>query len=286
MQKKDCNFDSPVTISSNTLFHFTESIDHIISILKKDFRPNLSLEDLSCLGLKSKLAIPMVSFCDIPLSQTLLHMKHYGCYGIGLSKSWGKNHGINPVLYTYQDSPLAASICKSLAWTYARYLKTKPDPGFQELLEMWAQIAAIARKESPNSPLFSLWDQLLRIQCFVKPYEGPLGRGDQPIQNVRFYDEREWRFVPDFGKDLIKYLLIEGDYNDEPIRRERNNEIQKQSQIPFTSTDIKYLIVSCEEEILPMIKKIEEIAGSRYSHDEMKIFNSKIITADQIATDF
>ena len=74
-------------ISSSTLFHFTSSIDYIRSILEDEFRPNLSLEDLSCLELQEKVAIPMVSFCDIPLSQTKAHMQYYGHYGIGLAKS-------------------------------------------------------------------------------------------------------------------------------------------------------------------------------------------------------
>jgi hypothetical protein len=119
------NSDPPLTISSNTLFHFTINMDHIISILEEGFRPNLSLEDLSCLQLEQKLAIPMVSFCDIPLSQTKLHMKHYGYYAIGLSKSWGQKNGVNPVLYTYQGSPLAASLSQSLVWTYQDTLVAK-----------------------------------------------------------------------------------------------------------------------------------------------------------------
>lgn len=33
-------------ISSNTLFHFTDKLEHLISILEDDFRPGLSWEEL------------------------------------------------------------------------------------------------------------------------------------------------------------------------------------------------------------------------------------------------
>ena len=115
-----------ITISSNTLFHFTSGIHRIISILKHGFfKPNLSLEDLSFLEIEEKVAIPMVSFCDIPLSQTKAHMRVYGYYGIGLSKLWGKMNGVSPVLYTYQGSPLTASLSQCLAWTHKKYLDNK-----------------------------------------------------------------------------------------------------------------------------------------------------------------
>ena len=277
--------NSPVTISSNTLFHFTSTIDHIRSILEDEFWPNLSLEDLSCLELE-KVAIPMVSFCDIPLSQTKTHMERYGSYGIGLSKSWGKKNGVNPVLYTYQGSPLATGLNQSLAWTYAKYLGLRklPTPHV-----MWARIASIARAERQGATRHRqygrLWDQLLKIQCFIKPYEGPFYRNNQQFQNVRFYDEREWRFVPGLRGDLIKYLLYEDEYNDKTVREKANREI-RETRIGFEPSDIKYIIVSRNEEILPLIKVIEDIKGARYEGDPIKLLCSKIICADDIEKDF
>jgi hypothetical protein len=277
-----CNPDPPVTISSNTLFHFTCSIDHVISILEKDFRPNLSLEDLSCLGLQEKVAIPMVSFCDIPLSQAKAHISDYGRYGIGLSKSWGIQHGISPVIYTYQGSALTASLCKCLHWIHVNYLKAKPDPG---ALADYAPNITEQKKEQ-SAEYLKQWDQLLMIQCFLKPYEGPLHKKGKTIENVRFYNEREWRFVADLNGDLFNYLLNEKDYNDIATRKKANEEIQKRSRINFGYSDIKYIIVSRDEEILPLIKKVEEIRGDRYDSDQMKVLNSKIVTADQIIKDF
>ena len=85
-----------MNISLNTLFHFTDKIENVIGILKEGFRPHFCLEDLNDFVSRDERieylewAIPMVCFCDIPLSQSTNHREHYGNYGIGLSKEWGK----------------------------------------------------------------------------------------------------------------------------------------------------------------------------------------------------
>jgi len=52
-------------------------------------------------------AIPMVCFCDIPLSQLVSHIDTYGKYGLGMSKEWGIKKGLNPVIYFNKNSLLA-----------------------------------------------------------------------------------------------------------------------------------------------------------------------------------
>ena len=89
-------------LSANTLFHFINSLEHIISILINDFTPRYCIESFYYLGeedFQPEFALLMVCFCDIPLSQIRNHVEVYGGYAIGLSKEWGIENGINPVMY-------------------------------------------------------------------------------------------------------------------------------------------------------------------------------------------
>ncbi|HHD63799.1 MAG TPA: hypothetical protein ENK96_05420 [Desulfobulbaceae bacterium] len=104
-------------ISTNTVFHFTKSIDCLESILTNDFYPQLCIEDIfgPLAGeLEAEKAIPMVCFCDIPLSQIKKHIKNYGEYAIGLSKEWAIRNKINPVLYTFSNSNFSNNLNKAL----------------------------------------------------------------------------------------------------------------------------------------------------------------------------
>lgn len=241
-------------ISSNTLFHFTNKYEHLISILENDFRPHYSLEDFNVIfpgepANYLKLGIPMVSFCDIPLSQTEEHLSIYGHYGIGLTKEWGKRNGITPVLYTYAESILAGFIREMIKLTQGL---NGQDRGF-------------------------LYD----IFRFIKPYKGLLWRVDGSKENVVFYNEREWRYIPCQHKLLLKY----DDFINEDERKKSNADIPSQYYIPFAADDIRYLIVSTEAEILTLVRDLERLK-SKFCDDQLTILTTRIISAERIREDF
>src|SRR5436305_12297090 len=91
---------------TQTLFHFTNSLDTLLRILREGFWPQYCLEDVRWLGDKSTqwLAWPMVSFCDIPISRLHQHTEFYGFYGIGVYRAQWAATGLNPVLYISDDS--------------------------------------------------------------------------------------------------------------------------------------------------------------------------------------
>jgi hypothetical protein len=55
-------------------------------------------------------AIPMVCFCDLPLSLIKKHVEEYGGYGIGLNKTWGVKNGVAPVIYTHSRAKTRPSV--------------------------------------------------------------------------------------------------------------------------------------------------------------------------------
>ena len=70
-------------LSSNSLIHLTKSKDALIGILKEGFRIKYCLENIGARNIKVGAAFPMVSFCDIPLSEIKNHIENYGDYGVG-----------------------------------------------------------------------------------------------------------------------------------------------------------------------------------------------------------
>lgn len=250
-------------LSANSLFHFTPSIDNLINILTNEFRPHVCLEDLNVL-FKSvppkealENAIPMVCFCDIPLSQTGQHLYTYGEYGIGMTKQWGIQNGIAPVLYTYPGSLVQLR----LATMIERILKEGDDSFHRELFELYYDFA-----------------------CFVKPYAGKLNRGKEGPKTVRFYDEREWRFVPQMATPY-RTGIQKAEYLDKRRRLKANQAFAELSRVSFTPNDIRYLIVKSEDDIVPLIHEVQRIKV-KYSPDEVLRLTSRVNTAEQIRTDF
>jgi hypothetical protein len=109
---------------TKTLFHFTKSLDVLLRILEEGFWPRYWLEDITWLdGGVPRLAWPMVSFCDIPISRLREHTEFYGNYGIGLVREQWQATGLNPVLYVTPDSML-----KDLLRELLLAVRKNPDP--------------------------------------------------------------------------------------------------------------------------------------------------------------
>ena len=142
----------------------------------------------------------MVSFCDIPVPLSYLHAKVYGRYAIGLSKGWAENVvGLNPILYMSSKSQLLRSF--NLLWTRLSMLDNtyffRPPPDHFSI-----RSAEEIKSEHAKDSLYQLrgYDRILAIcrevSCHFKLYEGPFSHGSYASTCHRFYDEREWRYLP------------------------------------------------------------------------------------------
>ncbi|MCZ7403076.1 MAG: abortive infection system antitoxin AbiGi family protein [Candidatus Methanoperedens sp.] len=273
--------NNQLTISSKTLFHFTDKIENVINILETEFRPHFCLEDLNIIipDLSSRpefeLAIPMICFCDIPLSQARVHMKTYGEYGIGLSKEWGKQNKISPVLYVHENSAITFGFRKMLEKVLDLFLSDNVHFDIKPT-NIITNIKDIA----------NVFDELEWIMSFIKPYEGKLWRnGKYTSNNIRFYDEREWRFVPKLPEDFLPRRLTKAEYSDQKQEDSANQKLKEITALKFEPSDIKYIIVSNESEIIPIIDEIKRIK-SKYNQDQIKLLCSRVISSEQILEDF
>jgi len=156
-------------LSSNTLIHLARDKSSLQGILQENFRVYYCLETIKLAGMAFKVRIPMVSFCDIPLSEIKDHILKYGNYGIGLTKEWAQRSGLNPVLYMESDSLLA----RSYSTAFHNLVVDDDTNGFTDGQR-------------------SLTD----ILRYIKNYQGDLERKGTIFPDYRYSDEREWRYVP------------------------------------------------------------------------------------------
>lgn len=257
-------------VSTNTLFHFTSSINNLESILKNDFYPQFCYEDfLGTIfdGPGLEKAIPMVCFCDIPLSQISKHIHTYGEYGIGLSKEWAIKNKINPVLYAYQNSDFSNKL--------------------KEIVR-----ATLNLDESGKIQENELTKHLFSALQYLKPYEGRLWQsGKWTRKKVRFYDEREWRYVLRFsGPDKAINVPMLNQKDEKPYKDlSEFNAIMienKHLRLSFEPKDIKYIIVKKESEILSMHNMVTNIKGNRFTYDDVQILTTRIISMESIKENF
>lgn len=250
-------------LSPNSLFHFTPHFKNLLGILDKTFYPRYCYEEFDLVNNDAQPfvedAIPMVCFCDIPLSQLMSHINIYGSYGLGMSKGWGIGEGLNPVIYFSKNSHLAKRL-----------------------------------SEITNS---TLWRNDLTAQAFsetmtyFKPYEGTLYRsGRPPKENIRFYDEHEWRYIPDRSVMIDNSIetSIQGHIyrNAEELTNANRKLETNMTKLSFNADDIKYVIISDEDQINKTVDALRRIKGNRYDPDTIDRLTSRIITVKQIQDDF
>lgn len=275
--------ESYPVVSSNTLFHFVKERRFLEDILWNEFRARYCYEDLTCLtpervknlGPIRDFAIPMKCFCDIPLSLTARHLNTYGPYGIGMTKEWGMQNGLNPILYVHPDSWLRKDIEKAIAVTgdltfdvQAGHLKINED------------------RPIDADGLSEAFDYLL---FFTKPYKGPFTR-DGKTTEVRFYDEREWRFVPkkSNGSNWRKHIHgHEWNQIDNGAKENFNRSVYEDYDVAlrFTPNDVRYIIVGSEDELIEFTQLIDKIKV-KYSTNDKEVLKTRLISVEQIKSDF
>lgn len=216
-------------LSSNVFWHQTD-YNGLRGIIKEQgLYYAYSREDLRAYYGR-EVGFPMISLCNLPLSQFDDYIDKYGGYCIGLSHEWGIQNAFNPVWYNFLgiEGPL------------------------------FRMVQSLKDLKSENA-----YDLL---SC-VKPYEGTLYRKDKYYDNYRFYDEREIRKVPNWEELInakLKPILLGTEYDE--VKEEREKIGQKKylvelGKIKFAYSDIKFIIVKEEYQVGRIYKDLDNSFG-------------------------
>jgi hypothetical protein len=247
-------------LSANTLFHFTSSMKNLLGILANGFQPNYCIENYEAQGYEVEIQaiIPMVCFCDIPLSKIHNHASHYGGYALGMSKSWGMKNKITPVLYSYKYSALES---------YLYFISKDMSKDIEFFLDKYSL----------------LLKSYFNIMRFVKPYEGRRWKqGQNGTEIIRFYDEREWRFVPEDKPEGSAPSLAIEEWKQLPKYAKEVTTAVRKRKLGFTAKDIRYIVVKEDREVKLLVKKLSILKGQNFANAVVP----RIITIQQIHDDF
>lgn len=248
---------------STNIFHFTKSLNTLQSILQTNgFYPQYHLEDTSWLNVLgwSPMAFPMVCFCDIPLSRISVHVKDYGKYGLGMSRSWAIRKGLNPILYISAKAPISESIFQVVRW---------------------------AGKDARNDQTQDVNDKIYKHTNFILAHIKALSREMSDVDGIiitkEFYQENEWRYVP--RVEGIHKVISKTKYDNQEIRTKFNEKLKRQAVLKFEPNDIQYLFVNSEEDVGPLCTfiytELKEISPA-----ERETLVTRIMKLEDIEKDF
>lgn len=299
-------------INSFSLCHFTKKFDALQNIVRNGIRFSFAFEKLSPeiianfefpsnpqlishIYENAGVAIPMVSFCDIPITRAADHITKYGQYMIGLDKDVIidlYNEIINPVLYLHSTNIHKAF--DDIACAYAEATKQQ----MQEVIKRWQGIKNFTQKVAEE-----IAEEIIK-ECpyHNRKFNAQIMVGLSKLyynkdRKVCYYDEREWRaFWPDgigeetdwkWGITYEDYLSNRNDWNKD-LTSDKTNYIT----IPngYLHYGITHIVVKNDDQIPKMIDLImrsKTIFGqSNVSQKDRLILVSKITSLERIAKDY
>lgn len=234
-------------LSSNIVWHQTDFEGLKAILTEKCFKCSYSLENIHWKSSSIQLAFPMLSFCDIPLSDMDNYLGKYGKYTIGIKREWAEQCGFAPVWYQTKKSSSLLEIMKHRENLYR---------------ENW----------SPADIL--IWN----ILSTTKNYQGNLKKYN--FTSYRFYDERELRYVPKY-EELnglnIKPILNKKQYSD---FKKKNNDRStiKELSLQFDLNQVVYILISS----INQRNKVRELIANEPNCENIILMSYKQIREDII----
>jgi hypothetical protein len=219
---------------TNTLFHTLTQFDYLKQIVQdKGFKASYADEIISELNVK----ILMVSFSNVALFESETQI-NYGRYSIGLSLSWGKQKGLQPVLYTYSDSTMGRTF-------FENYFISEKDQTILTILDE-------KERESQNIGLIldlrQIAENSKKMLLYLKEDIVKNKKGDE----FKAYNDREWRFVyEDIDHSSIIFernFLNAGWIEEYQHAKSYPKPYTSNPVLLFELDDVKYVILETREE--------------------------------------
>lgn len=235
-------------IYSNSFFHYTQTYEALVNILKNGFIGSYANEQFpKGDGTIGHLYIPMISFCDIPLSQ--LQYIVYGNYAIGMSRVWGNNLPLCPVSY-FPDNR-RANFTKYITYCFDNF--------------------------GSNTLHYS------KILGYVKPVNKFSENGYATHRRRDNYIEREWRkiYLKDWFVSCEQYNMFKETHNGTLI----DNFVARfqPSQVDMIVVNNE----ADRESLIEEINSLQKIGGyNKIAKKDKLILISKITTINEIKKNY
>lgn len=251
-----------MSLYPTTLFHFTNK-EFLYKILSSSFKVSYAREKIIGPQNYREFAVPMVSFCDLKLSE-LKHFLNYGKFGIGLTKDWANRNGLSPVMYINRHCDLMDNLISGINGIYSHLGLVDNISQFNNLNKSYLNVMNTYR--------------------YIKNYEGELWRHAKlEEENYRFADEREWRFVPKLDTEGVAPFVGISKIRTK-LQKDNFNAKVEQIKLNFKPDDIKYLVVENEADITDLINHLHSVKH-KFNDEIRNRLASRILTVEQIEKD-
>lgn len=246
------------TPNASSLFHFTNKIDVLKSIIRNGFRFSYSYEvhDFSSFDSDERpdfkgLAIPIICFCNTPIARAENHAKVYGKYFVGVNKEFMMElYGsiLNPVIY-YSSNNLIKSIND-----INRGYNNLRDLGLKNLNNFKEEIEPLLDDSNSKLPLkkkfevlppeiqdhFKVLNDLKFSADFILAMSKPIWGKNKIGEDVFLDEEREWRaIIMDNIDNEVRWEY----YDSEEAFKEEKDELNKH----LFDSDLAYITLPTAE---------------------------------------
>lgn len=259
--------------SSDCISHFTSSLEKVKTVLADRFRGSYCKEVLCYKEERVPLFIPMISFCDIPVKAYSNLGAIYGKFGIGMNRQWVMAKKLNPVLYIDKNSLLLDNYVKAFR-------------GSQATANVASQI--LQHNKTPEGAAFvkQITDSIEYIVYALyrtKHYEDNLPKLDNQV--YKFYDEREWRYIPEFQCAVCELGKSEQEYT-EWRQQSEMKPLLDEVFLEFTLADVEYILVEDRDDVAELIRFINDLPPDRFGDIEKELVFTKVACFQDIQKNF